>query len=205
MKKGRGFQNGKFNVKIYECIFTGCKKTFHSNLKAFESHFVNFHVKDDIDSILSKLQRENSISDHRQCPFIPCGYYAKFRQIHLKISILHLNIFLFRGALIHHFGMVHGLLEYKLESLTGRLGLQERYMSMIEKDGLFQKDQSEHESSVVNCDICHYHCREKYLATHQILNHYHREYSKEILNFHNRKKVGRKGLIGSCPVYFCKV
>merc|ERR1711923_314212 len=84
------------------------------------------------------------------------------------------------------------------------MGLQERYMSMVEKDGLFQKDQTEHESPVVNCDICQYQCKAKYLVTHQILHHYHTEYSKELLNFHNRKEVGRKGLTGSCPVYQCK-
>ena len=116
-----------------------------------------------------------------------------------------LQTLFFRGALIQHFGFVHGLLEYKLESLTRRMGLQERYMSMVEKDGLFQKDQTEHESPVVNCDICQYQCKAKYLATHQILHHYHTEYSKELLNFHNRKEVGRKGLTGSCPVYQCKV
>ena len=68
----------KPKVIIYECIFKECSKRFHQNISSFKMHFVNLHVKKEIEKCIIHYQDEQQLPDRRQCPFEPCGYFAPF-------------------------------------------------------------------------------------------------------------------------------
>ena len=68
----------KPRVQIYECIFPICSKRFHQNLSSFKMHFVNLHVKKEIEKCIIHYQQEQQLTDQRLCPLEPCGYYAPF-------------------------------------------------------------------------------------------------------------------------------
>ena len=68
----------KPKVIIYECIFRECSKRFHQNISSFKMHFVNLHVKKEIEKCIIHYQDEQNLPDRRQCPFEPCGYFAPF-------------------------------------------------------------------------------------------------------------------------------
>ena len=171
-------------LKILECFFpeSECKKKYHDSMNFLKDHLIRSHFKREIDGILSDLQEKVGLGrDSRHCPLSPCGYFGQMRL-----------------DLIKHLALTHGYLSGVISNYGGRAGLSEHHEELL---NLVVRAKPNLESSltVVTCDWCKQTFSSKYLTTHQALQHFPLQYTRQLT------ELQTAGGGRSCPSKGCKV